>query len=255
MIRMTPIKVAAVLISIGAFAPRRDFRAKLPRFLSAFSSSPFIPSPTRSQRPRHAIGPSLADDDGHDRVQPGFTRNNAHRVRRFSATCSSSCWCGRSQAWGVFRLIRGIRRRAGVASRRHTPRRWRRGFALTIAAAGATSDNALAVPNRCWQNRAERSCGDERCRGGDTLRRTLTIVCVSSAWIVAVSLAQAAATRAVQIGVIDAQHHVIAQAAVLLKDLKTTKIPTFVCSVDWSYRIPPGGQPTGTVKSGHGSGE
>jgi hypothetical protein len=41
-----------------------------------------------------------------------------------------------------------------------------------------------------------------------------------------------------QIGVIDAQRHVIAQAAVLLKDLKTTKIQTFVCSVDWSYRIP-----------------
>jgi hypothetical protein len=70
------------------------------------------------------------------------------------------------------------------------------------------------------------------------MRRVLTIACVLSAWIVAVSLAQAAATRTVQIGVIDAQHHPIAQAAVLLKDLKTTKIQTFVCSVDWSYGIP-----------------
>jgi hypothetical protein len=34
------------------------------------------------------------------------------------------------------------------------------------------------------------------------MRRILTIVCVGSAWIVTVSLAQAAATRTVQIGVI-----------------------------------------------------
>jgi hypothetical protein len=38
--------------------------------------------------------------------------------------------------------------------------------------------------------------------------------------------------------VIDSQHHPIPRATVLLKDMKTTKIQTFVCSTDGSYRIP-----------------
>jgi hypothetical protein len=60
-------------------------------------------------------------------------------------------------------------RRARVASRRRTPRRWRpRVRSDDSRRRRPTSDNALAVPNRCWQNRAEHACGDERRRGGET---------------------------------------------------------------------------------------
>src|SRR5690242_14797222 len=129
MIRAMPIKVVAIAIFNRRVSSHAEISGLdclafcLLFFLALLSVADQI------QRLRHAVGPSLADDDGHDRV-PRFHTNNAHCVRRSSKTCSS------------FVLVWTLAR----------------GFALTPGAAARDLGNAPAVPNRNWQDRAERAC-------------------------------------------------------------------------------------------------